>query len=114
MEIAQPTPELSVPDVRAAQEYYRDYLGFEISWHDEAGGIGAVSHGNCAIFFRKEVGNIQNGVFWIFTEDVDAAFAELTRSGAKITDPIRNTTWGMRQFTVEDAYGNVFYFHHDL
>ncbi|WP_299410837.1 hypothetical protein [uncultured Roseobacter sp.] len=51
MKIDQPTPELPVINVREAQEYYRDKLGFEIAWFNEEGRIGAVSHGKCAIFF---------------------------------------------------------------
>ena len=114
MRIAQPTPELPVPDVRAAQEYYRDHLGFDIAWHDEAGGIGAVNCGECAIFFRQSTEESGRSTFWIFAEDIDATYADLTRRGASITEPIRNTSWGMRQFTVQDCFGNVFYFHHDI
>lgn len=114
MKIAQPTPELPVPDVKAAQAYYRDRMGFEIAWYNEPGGIGAVSHGDCALFFRKTDGPIQSGTFWVFTEDIDEAYASLKQLGANMTEPIKNTAWGMRQFTVEDIYGNTFYFHHDL
>ena len=41
MKMSQPTPELPVPNVREAQEYYRDKLGFEIAWYNEEGSIGA-------------------------------------------------------------------------
>jgi uncharacterized glyoxalase superfamily protein PhnB len=114
MKIAQTTPELAVPDVKAAQAYYRDRMGFDVAWYNEAGQIGAVSHGECAIFLRAAEPPCRTGVFWIFTENVDVAFKELTRLGANITDPVRDTPWGMRQFTVEDLVGNVFYFHHDI
>jgi catechol 2,3-dioxygenase-like lactoylglutathione lyase family enzyme len=50
--IGQLVPELPVTDVERAQRHYRDALGFEIGWlHPD--GIGAVSRGNVAIFFRK-------------------------------------------------------------
>jgi uncharacterized glyoxalase superfamily protein PhnB len=114
MNISPPTPELPVPDVKAAQAYYRDHFGFEIAWYNEGGDIGAVSHGDCAIFLRKTETPISGGTFWVFCEDVDAAHSELVALGADITEPIANTAWGMRQFTVQDAYGNTFYFHHDL
>lgn len=114
MRLAPPTPELPVPDVRAAQEYYRDVMGFEIAWYNAAGGLGAVNHGDCALFFRTTKGPVTPATFWIFAHDVDAAFADLTSRGANITDPICNTEWGMRQFTVVDTYGNTFIFHHDF
>ncbi|MEM8555854.1 MAG: VOC family protein [Pseudomonadota bacterium] len=113
MKISQPTPELPVPNVRAAQEYYRDRLGFEIAWHNEDGEIGAVAHGECAIFFREGVPP-NSGVFWVFCEDVDGVHADLTQRGADIVEPLANTPWGLRQFTVRDPYGNTFYYFHDL
>ena len=50
MGFPQATPELPVPDVLTAQEYYN--LGFEIGWYNAAAKIGEVSHGECSIFFR--------------------------------------------------------------
>ncbi len=114
MKIAQPTPELQVPDVASAQIYYRDRLGFEIKWTMDDGEIGAVAHGPCAIFFRRTEGEPSTGTFWIFADDVDAAHDALQERGAAIIDPIGDKPWGMRQFTVEDAFGNRFHFHHDL
>ena len=114
MKISQPTPELPVPNVREAQEYYRDRLGFEIAWYNEEGHIGAVAHGDCAIFFRESSEKLSPGVFWFFTECVDEAYLELNRLEADILQPPVNTPWGLRQFTVRDAYGNLFYFFHDL
>lgn len=114
MKIDQPTPALPVRSVQAAQEYYRDRLGFNIGWHHEVGRIGAVSHGQCALFLAETDGDIHPGTFWIFTEDVDAAHAELTPRGAEIISPIADMPWGLRQFTLRDLHGHIFHFHHDL
>ena len=114
MKISGPTPELPVRDVEAAQHYYRERLGFDIAWYHEDGRIGAVSRGDCAIFFRETSDDIHASVFWIFAEDIDEAHAELSERGADIIDPIENKPWGMRQFTVRDLHGNLFHFHHDL
>ncbi|MGD1933785.1 MAG: VOC family protein [Candidatus Phaeomarinobacter sp.] len=113
MKMSQPTPELAVPDVRKAQEYYRDRLGFEIAWHNEEGRIGAVSHGDCAIFFRESSEESRPGVFWIFSEDVDDAHTTLTELGADIVEALADTPWGTRQFTIRDVYGNIFYIFHE-
>lgn len=113
MKISQPTPELPVPNVREAQEYYRDTLGFEIAWYNKEGRIGAVSHGDCAIFFR-ECAETHPGTFWVFCEDVEEAHFELTRRDADVLEPPENKPWGLRQFTVRDPYGNQFHFFHDL
>lgn len=114
MKMSQPTPELPVPDVRKAQEYYRDRLGFEISWYNEEGRIGAVAHGDCAIFFRESAEPARTSVFWVFSEAVDDAFAELSRLGAEIVEPPSDKPWNLRQFTLRDAFGNTFHFFHDL
>ena len=114
MKLSQPTPELSVPDVRLAQEYYRDVFGFEIAWYNEDGKIGAVAHGECSIFFREDGEDHAPSTFWVFSEDVDSLHTEFTRRDANITDTLENKPWGLRQFTVEDHCANRYYFFHDL
>jgi len=114
MKLASPTPELPVADVPAAQAYYRDRLGFEVAWYNGDGGIGAVAHGDCAIFLRKAPVPSEPSIFWIFAEDIDAAYEVLVAKGAEITDPIENKPWGLRQFTFRDLNGNLFHVHHDV
>ncbi len=114
MRISAPAPELPVPDVQAAQAWYRDRLGFEIAWFNADGRIGAVSHGDCAIFFRETPDHLTPAVFWIFVDDVDAAYAELAARNAPIEAPPEDMPWGLRQFTLVDLHGNRFYLHHDL
>ena len=111
--IGQPVPELPVADVERAQQHYRDALGFEIGWLDVDNGIGAVSRGKVAIFFRKRTPPFEVTVHWVFAEDIDATYDELRSSGAKIVEPLEKKPWGLRQFTVEDLDGNRFHFHHD-
>ena len=63
--IGQLVPELPVTSVERAQQHYRDALGFEIGWlHPD--GIGAVSRGNVAIFFRKTTPPFAAAVHWVF------------------------------------------------
>ena len=109
----QPVPELPVADVELAQEHYRDVLGFEIGWLYPDKTIGAVSRGDVVIFFRKTGLPFEPAVHWVFAEDIDASYGELKSSGANIVEPLETKPWGLRQFTVEDLDGNVFYFHTD-
>ncbi|NYF88179.1 VOC family protein [Tunturiibacter empetritectus] len=111
--IGPPVPELPVADVERAQQRYRDVLGFEIGWLEPDKGIGAVSRGKAAIFFRKRKLPFDPAVHWMFANDIDATYQELKSSGAKIVDPLEKKPWGLRQFTVMDLDGNLFYFHHD-
>src|SRR5947207_8203653 len=106
--IGQPVPELPVTDVERAQQHYRDALGFEIGWlyPDE---IGAVSRGNVAIFFRKTTPPFAAAVHWVFAEDIDATYNELTILGANIVEPVAKKPSVLRQVTVEDIDGIGFY-----
>jgi predicted enzyme related to lactoylglutathione lyase len=110
--IGPPVAELPVAGVERAQQYYRDTLGFAIGWLDPGKEIGAVMRDKATIFLRKREPPFEPAVHWIFAEDVDATYQELTASGANIIDPLATKPWGLRQFTVQDLDGNLFYFHH--
>jgi predicted enzyme related to lactoylglutathione lyase len=111
--IGTPVPELPVVDVERAQQYYRDVLGFEIGWLYPGREIGAVSRPPVAIFFRKRNLPFEPAIHWIFADDIDATYRELQSSGANIIEPLETKPWGLRQFTIRDLDGNIFYFHHD-
>jgi uncharacterized glyoxalase superfamily protein PhnB len=49
----------------------------------------------------------------LFDNNIDASYQELKSLGANIVDPLEKKPWGLRQFTVEDLDGNLFYLHHD-
>lgn len=110
--ISPPVPELPVADVERAQQHYRDALGFEIGWLYPGKEIGAVSRDNeMVIFFRKRTPPFEPAIHWVFAADVDATYNELRSSGANIVEPLEEKPWGLRQFTVKDLDGNLFYFH---
>ena len=82
--IGKPVPELPVADVERAQQHYRDTLGFEIGWLYPGKEIGAVSRGDMGpIFFRKKKPPFEPAVHWVFAEDIDASFQELTVVGCE-------------------------------
>ena len=111
--IAQPVPELPVADVERAQRHYRDVLGFDIGWLTPDAEVGSVNRADVAIFFRKREPPFEPAVHWVFADDIDATYRELTSSGANIVEPLELKPWGLRQFTVVDLDGNRFYVHHD-
>jgi predicted enzyme related to lactoylglutathione lyase len=107
-----PVAELPVFDVERAQRYYRDVLGFEIAWLDPSKAIGAVTRGSTAVFFRKRTPPFESVVHRVFAQEIDVTYEELKSFGADIVDPLELKPWGLRQFTVKDLDGNIFYFHH--
>jgi predicted enzyme related to lactoylglutathione lyase len=110
--IGPPVPEIPVVDVERAQRYYRDALGFDIGWLEPDKGIGSVSRENFAMFLRKRCEPFEPAIHWMFAVDLDATYEELMSLGAQIVEPPETKPWGLRQFTVKDLDGNVFYFHH--
>jgi len=108
----QPVPELPVADVERAQQHYSDVYGFEIGWLYPDKEIGAVSRDKVVIFFRKRTPPFEPAIHWVFAEDIDATYDQLKSKAANITEPLELKPWGIRQFTVEDLDGNIFYFHH--
>ena len=107
-----PVPELPVADVERAQQHYRDVFGFEIAWLTPGKEIGAVINGKATFFFRRREAPFEPAVHWVFMEDIDASYQDLQSTGANIVEPLEMKPWGIRQFTVEDLDGNIFYFHH--
>jgi len=109
---SQPVPELPVADVERAQQHYQDTFGFEIAWLTPGKEIGAVVNGVATLFLRKREAPFEPAIHWIFAEDIDATYRDIQAAGANITDPLELKPWGIRQFTVHDLDGNIFYFHH--
>ncbi len=107
----QPVPELPVSDVEKAQEYNRRCLGCKVEWLYPGKEIGAVSSGETSIFFRKREGSFEPAVNWVYCDDLDASYEVYKSSGAIIVEGIEDKSWGIRQFTLQDIDGNVFYFH---
>ena len=101
------TPQLPVSDVRAAQDYYRDVLGFQIAWIwlDD---YGAVYNGDVQIYFTKVDGPRPSMCCCADVEDADAVYETYRARGAKIVSEIETKPWGMREFTIEDPNGHLF------
>ncbi len=101
------TPQLPVPDVRAAQAYYRDVLGCKVAWiwREE---YGAVYNGRTEIFFSLESGPITPCWNFVRVENADRALAWLRERGARVVEDIESHPWGMREFTIEDLNGHRF------
>ena len=111
MNFHQPVPAIPVLDVPAAQEYYRDIFGFKVEWLMPDKSLGAASHANTALFFRQTAKPVHPAELWIYCDNVDDMYAHLNASGANIVEEIEQKPWNLRQFQVEDLYGNRLYFH---
>lgn len=101
------TPQLPVADVREAQAWYRDFLGFKIAWiwREE---YGAVFHGATEVYLSKHDGPIHPMTCFVRVEDADEMLSLYRERGVRIVEEIESHPWGMREFTIEDHSGHRF------
>ena len=118
------TPNLVVKNVEASLQFYREVLGLEraMTVPDEAPFIFAsmtnasVTNGAVEIFFNdqkivaaeypKLAANI-GGSFTLYIEvdDLQAVFDRVEGRGARISMPVKDQFYGMREFAFEDIDG---------
>src|SRR6185437_8578392 len=110
-------PYFPVPDVSSIGAYYRDVLGFQCEY--TAGNppeFALFSRGASAIMFRRVPDerlicpNEKQGGTWdafLWTDDVEALYGEMTHSGAAIVYPPTIQSYGMKEFAVRDPNGYV-------
>ncbi|WFU70645.1 VOC family protein [Bradyrhizobium sp. CB2312] len=99
-----------VSDIAASLAYYRDVLGFEVTFEygqppsyaclcrDEVG-----LHLLAAAATKRLPGH---GGLCVFVRDVDEIYAEVSRRGARLLNRPEDRDYGMRDFDVVDADGN--------
>lgn len=118
-ELKSIAPQLVVPDVVAAAEYYRDVLGFKIlGYFAEPPVYSMVARDGVEIHFGKaEAAGVSNstvraGSFdvYIWVTDVEAIFQELTASGADILEGPVKRIYESTEVVVRDCNGFVLTF----
>ncbi len=122
MQLQKLTPNLVVRDVASSMEFYRTVLGFvtTITVPEQPPFVfGAVSGGGVEIFFNDqkavaaeypELGAKPIGgsmTLFLEVEGIEEALAAVKKNGAKITMPLKEQFYGMREFAFEDPEGWV-------
>ena len=99
-----------VSDVAASLAYYRNCLGFDITFeYEDPLFYVCLCRDEVALHLLAARGTKRlpgNGGVCIFVKDVDAVHAELVKRGAKITLPPADRDYAMRDFNVVDLDGN--------
>lgn len=115
MRFPAPCPEIPVADLPAGLAYYRDRLGFEVDWSDEALGLAGLSRDQARIFmsnaeFRADSGNRAPILLWLnlaSRAEIDQLHAEWTGAGAEILGPPQAQPWRLYEFFARDLDGNL-------
>jgi catechol 2,3-dioxygenase-like lactoylglutathione lyase family enzyme len=119
------SPFFIVSDVRTSLAFYRDRLGFEITFEGPEPDdvfFGIVSRGGAQILM-KEVGvapvpnytrDIKQGIArwdaFVSVPDPDALAAEFASRNVEFFEPLKDTDDGLRGFEIKDADGYLLFF----
>lgn len=124
-EISGIAPFFIVDDVPTALAFYRDCLGFEVTFQGpEPDDIffGIVQRGAAMIMFKAVGANpvpnytrdVKKGVArwdaYLDVPDPDALAAEFLSRGVPFSEPLKDTADGLRGFELKDADGYVLFF----
>ena len=124
-EIGGASPLFIVRSVPETLEFYRDKLGFEITFQGpEPNDIffGIVQRGRAMIMFKsvgvepvpnytRDVGcGIASWDAYIYVPDPDALAAEFASRNVEFLEPLKDTIEGLRGFELKDEDGYVLFF----
>jgi uncharacterized glyoxalase superfamily protein PhnB len=122
MKFQKLTPNLVVRDVAASMKFYVSVLGFQpaITVPEQAPYVFAsVTNGSVEIFFNDQkavaeeypaLGGKPIGgslTLYIEVEGIEEILAAVQNSAAKVTVPLKQQFYGMREFAFEDPEGWV-------
>ena len=118
-------PFFLVADVVRAAEYYRDKLGFRIvGYFFEEPPVFAMVRRDDQIIMLRLMQRGRGGSnrdyadealdAYLWTNDVDALYAEFRQSGAQIISPPQLRIYGMKELEVRDLDGYVICFGEDI
>ena len=132
MEAAKTKPEVGIAsplfivrNVPATLAFYRDKLGFEVTFEGpEPNDIffGIVERGRAMIMFKaidvepvpnytRDIGHgIARWDAYVYVPDPDALATEFVSRGVEFFEPLQNTTDDLRGFELQDADGYVLFF----
>jgi catechol 2,3-dioxygenase-like lactoylglutathione lyase family enzyme len=120
-EISSISPFFIVQDAAAALSFYRDQLGFEITFREPARDpfFGIVCRGG-AMIMLKDVGvdplpnyKREPAARWdayLYVPDPDALAAEFASRNVELSEPLKDTHDGLRGFELKDCDGYVLFF----
>ncbi len=113
MKFKDSVPVISTSDVRSTVDYYSNVLGFKEHFiFGEPPVYAGVQRDGVLLYITHDPrmaevlknSDLHPDIF-LWVEDVDAAFAEHRKRGAKIIEDVSDRPWDARQYEVEDPNG---------
>jgi catechol 2,3-dioxygenase-like lactoylglutathione lyase family enzyme len=115
------SPFFIVRDVAVALAFYRDRLGFEITFQEPADRpfFGIVSRDSAMLMLKSvDVEPLPNSErasaarwdAYLYVPDPDALAAEFVSRNVELSEPLKDTLDGLRGFEVKDCDGYILFF----
>jgi catechol 2,3-dioxygenase-like lactoylglutathione lyase family enzyme len=99
-----------VSDITAGLAYYRDVLGFEVTFeYGDPLSYACLCRDEVALHLLASSSTKRlpgHGAICVFVRDVDQIYAEVSARGARPLNQPEDRDYGMRDFDVVDADGN--------
>ena len=108
----QGSPVLHVRDVTALATWFRDVLGFNWDFGDEAYAV--VWRDNAAVHLVKDDTEPTGVHLFQWVRDVDACHAEVVGRGVQVAQAPHDMPYGLREFSVTTPGGLVIIFGQDI
>ena len=110
--ITGPRYVIAVPDLERSAHYYREVLGFEVhevgdpGWRFFVRDRCCVMAGECPDAVpAAELGDHSYFAYWE-VDDIERWHADLETRGAVFIKPLRDESWGMREFGIRTVDGH--------
>jgi lactoylglutathione lyase len=105
-------PILQVADLRRSLSFYRDLLGFVVTYsfpsEDDPQFVSLdIDGGKLGLGATTEAVQSASTALWLYTDDVDGAVADLRTAGVRVVAEPADQAWGERVASVVDPDGYV-------
>ncbi|HUQ19749.1 MAG TPA: VOC family protein [Gemmatimonadaceae bacterium] len=115
IECDQVHPTLSANDLIAATEFYRDKLGFEVSFtYGDPPTFAGVNIGNVQMFLQKAAPSPSGASVFFMVGNADELFEYHRGNGVEIIEQPADRDYGIRDYGVRDLNGYALSFGHPL
>lgn len=103
-------PVIAVVDLEVSLAYWRDQLGFtnEWRWDHDPTCYGGISRDGVHVMFQRNpelAGRSFDQTHYIVVEGIVGLYRDHIDRAAHITRPLREQSWGMREYAVTDPTG---------
>jgi catechol 2,3-dioxygenase-like lactoylglutathione lyase family enzyme len=98
-----------VAELERALRFYRDVLGFTVSFtNGDPASFAIIHQGGAQLHLVVQPGKAGSSHAHMMVDDLDAVHERLVAAGATVRQPPKVQEWGLRDIVIADPDGNTF------